>query len=184
MIALGLFAAFAARAAVVYKWTDANGVVHFSDQPEPGAEKVITSSGDATANAATTPAAAAAAAQAAPKPATPKPPKPTVALPYTLIAITSPSAQHTFFNESIGVHLALEPDLQEGQTITWYLNGAALTNQAPDAEQFVLQDIGRGTYTISATVTDPATGQTMSAAPVTFYVQQPSLLSPQHHNNN
>jgi len=28
----------AAHALVVYKWTDAQGVVHFSDQPVPGAE--------------------------------------------------------------------------------------------------------------------------------------------------
>src|ERR1700687_3592675 len=44
-IALGLFAAFAAGAAVVYKWTDADGVVHYSDQAVPGAERVVTSSG-------------------------------------------------------------------------------------------------------------------------------------------
>ncbi|MGP0088234.1 MAG: DUF4124 domain-containing protein, partial [Steroidobacteraceae bacterium] len=42
-LALGLFAAVVAQAAVVYKWTDADGVVHFSDQPEPGAEKIYTS---------------------------------------------------------------------------------------------------------------------------------------------
>src|ERR1700733_1931752 len=35
---------FAAQALVVYKWTDAQGVVHLSDQPVPGAEKVFTSS--------------------------------------------------------------------------------------------------------------------------------------------
>ena len=185
MMALGLFAAFAAQAAVVYKWTDADGVVHFSDQPQPGAEKVITSSGDATTNAATTPAAIAAADQAAPpKPTPPKPPKPTEGLPYTLLSISSPTAEQTFVNEAIGVRLVLEPTLVEGQTITWYLNGAPLTDQSPDAEQFVLQGLGRGAYTLSATITDPATGETMSSAPVTFYVRQPSQLSPQHHSNN
>ena len=34
---------FAAQGRVVYKWIDAEGVVHFSDQPVPGAEKVFTS---------------------------------------------------------------------------------------------------------------------------------------------
>jgi hypothetical protein len=33
------------RAAVVYKWIDADGVVHFSDQPVEGAERIVTSSG-------------------------------------------------------------------------------------------------------------------------------------------
>ena len=39
---LAALAAFAAQAAVIYKWTDADGVVHFSDQPVPGAEKIYT----------------------------------------------------------------------------------------------------------------------------------------------
>ena len=29
---------------MIYKWIDADGVVHFSDQPVPGAEKIVTSS--------------------------------------------------------------------------------------------------------------------------------------------
>src|ERR1700687_1041182 len=33
---------FAVHAAIVYKWTDADGVVHLSDQPVPGAEKIVT----------------------------------------------------------------------------------------------------------------------------------------------
>ena len=41
-IVLGLLTAVAAQSAVIYKWTDANGVVHYSDQPVPGAEKIIT----------------------------------------------------------------------------------------------------------------------------------------------
>ena len=44
-----MVAIFASRipvdAAVIYKWTDADGVVHFSDQAVPGAEKILTSSG-------------------------------------------------------------------------------------------------------------------------------------------
>jgi len=176
LIALGVFAALAAQAAVVYKWTDANGVVHFSDQPEPGAEKVITSSGDPTTNTPTT------STRSTPA-ATPPKPKPTDILPYTLLSITAPTAEQTFVNEPISFHLALEPTLLEGQTITWFLNGAALTDQAQDSEQFVLQNLGRGAYTVSATITDLASGQTMSSAPVTFYVRQPSQLSPQHKNN-
>jgi membrane carboxypeptidase/penicillin-binding protein PbpC len=100
-----------------------------------------------------------------------------------VLSIIAPTPEKTFVNEPISVHLALEPNLLEGQTITWYLNGAPLTDQAPDAEQFTLQELGRGAYTISATITDVATSQTMSSPSVTFYVRQPSQLSPQHHNN-
>ena len=41
-ILLGLLTAVTAQTAVIYKWTDANGVVHYSDQPVPGAERIIT----------------------------------------------------------------------------------------------------------------------------------------------
>ena len=48
-IAYGLLAVFAGclsvQAAVVYKWTDADGVVHFSDQPDPGRRSSLTFSG-------------------------------------------------------------------------------------------------------------------------------------------
>jgi membrane carboxypeptidase/penicillin-binding protein PbpC len=184
MIALGMFASFAGQAAVVYKWTDANGVVHFSDQPEPGAEKVITSSGDPTTNAATTGSGTMGRAAQTTSKSTPPKPKPTDVMPYTLISIVAPTAQQTFVNEPVAFHLVLEPDLLEGQTITWYLNGAPVTDQSPIAEQFVLQNMARGAYTISATITDVASSQTMSSAPVTFYVRQPSELAPQQHRTN
>ena len=62
----------------------------------------------------------------------------------------------------------------------WTLNGAQVQDQAPDAMQFTLTDLARGVYTIEATVTDPGTGESKAAEPVTFNVLRPSLLSPQH----
>src|SRR5277367_4681564 len=44
-IVLAALATFAGQAATVYKWTDSDGVVHYSDQPVPGAEKVYTGTG-------------------------------------------------------------------------------------------------------------------------------------------
>jgi hypothetical protein len=40
--------------------------------------------------------------------------------------------------------------------------------------------LDRGTYTIAATVTDQNTGEAQSSGNVTFFVRQPSALSPQH----
>ena len=48
---LACLATFAGQAAVVYKWTDADGVVHYSDQPVPGAEKIYTASSAAVGSA-------------------------------------------------------------------------------------------------------------------------------------
>jgi hypothetical protein len=74
----------------------------------------------------------------------------------------------------------MTPALGPGQQITWTLNGAQVQNQPPDAQDFTLTDLARGVYTIEATVTDPATGESKSTDPVTFNVMRPSLLSPQH----
>ena len=172
---LGTLAACAAGAAVVYKWVDAEGVTHYSDQAVPGAEKIYTSS---SARSGTVVPLAAAANQA--NQASKKPPA-AGALEFTQFAITSPAADQTFFgDEMVGVHLALAPGLKPNQIITWHLNGRQLDDLGPAATQFSLPHLDRGTYAIAATVTDPATGESTSTDSVTFYVRQPSSLSPQH----
>lgn len=39
ILALSLMAAFAAEAGTVYRWTDAQGRVHFGDEPPPGSNR-------------------------------------------------------------------------------------------------------------------------------------------------
>ena len=164
-------AAFAAQAAAIYKWTDADGVVHFSDQPVPGAEKVSTG---ATNTAVSGPPGTAAA------PATDGQQKST-ALDYSEFSVTAPTPGQTFFgDETISANLTLSPTLKPGQTVTWNLNGAEVADQGPIATAVTLPHLDRGTYAIAATVTDRATGQSRSTDSVTFYVRQPSELAPQH----
>ncbi len=167
-IALPLIAAFAAEAAVVYKWTDSDGVVHYSDQSVPGAERVVTSSSSANGVGGPTSAPAAAAPAKSP-------------LNYQVMTIDSPANEQSFFgNDAVPVHLHLEPALQPDQTITWHLNGKPLEDRAADAVTISLEGLTRGTYAVAATVTDMQSGQSQSTDSVTFYVKQPSLLSPQH----
>ena len=40
MISASLVCAVAAASTTVYKWVDENGVVHYSDQPHPNAQKL------------------------------------------------------------------------------------------------------------------------------------------------
>jgi len=171
---LAALAAFAGQAAVVYRWTDSDGVVHYSDQPVPGAEKIFTSGSP-------TPAGSVPSDRSA-NPGQPGPKKNvSPGINYSQFAITSPTAEQTFFgDEVIGVHLAVEPSLKPDQTITWHLNGRQLDDLGPAATQFSLPHLDRGTYAIAATVTDPTTGESTSTDSVTFYVRQPSSLSPQH----
>jgi hypothetical protein len=170
-LVLGTLAAFAAAAAVVYKWVDPDGVTHYSDQAVPGAEKITTSSSGKSGTVVPLP--------GSPAPAVKKPAAP--GLQFTQFAITSPAADQTFFgDEAVGVNLALAPGLKPNQVITWHLNGKPLTEQPPDATSFVLPVLERGAYAIAATVTDQATGESLSTGSVSFFVRQPSALSPQH----
>jgi hypothetical protein len=43
-----------------------------------------------------------------------------------------------------------------------------------------MKQLARGTYTVAATVSDAVSGESRSSDPVTFYVREPSALSPQH----
>lgn len=163
-------AAFAAQAAVVYKWTDADGVIHYSDQPVPGAEKIYT----ASSTAGSVVRGSAASDSSAPSA------KKTGGLGYTEFAIISPTPEQTFFgDETVAVNLNLEPGLKPEQTITWHLNGKELEDTS---SHFSLPRLDRGAYVIAATITDQASGESRTSDSVTFYVRQPSELSPQHKN--
>jgi len=178
-LALGLVSVLSApllsRAAVVYKWTDADGVVHFSDQPVDGAEKIITSSGS-THGILTGPAPSGAPAQDKPK---------AVTLADTQVSIVSPAREQTFSGaETVTAALSVEPAPKPARpiSITWTLNGAPVSEGA-DAMSFALPPeltTARGGYTLGATLTDTVSGESKSADPVTFNVLRPSTLSPQH----
>jgi hypothetical protein len=157
-----------APAAVVYKWVDADGVVHFSDQPVPGAEKIFTSGGS-TRGILSQPAPSSVGLDR------PKPPSKVI----QHVAITSPAPGQTFTGgQQVSASLSAEPALAPNQTVTWTLNGAPVGEDS-NATELSLPDLARGTYTLGATVSDPS-GQSISADPVTFNVMRPSVMSPQH----
>ena len=172
-IVLGLLTAVTAQSAVIYKWTDANGVVHYSDQPVPGAERIVTAGKSSINTYSAQPGSSPNGQQA-------KPGNGTAAS--AAITISSPQPEQNFFNnEPINVSLS-QTVLQPEQSVSWHLNGRELTDQTPSTTQFVLPNPGRGTFAIAATVTDQSTGEVQTTPSVTFHVHEPSLLSPQHRN--
>jgi Domain of unknown function (DUF4124) len=180
-IVLATLAAFAGQAAVIYKWTDSDGVVHYSDQSVPGAEKIFTTSSSTAGTSGTSGTAGTSGTPSTANAAAPAAKKTVPALTYEQFYITSPAADQTFFgDEVIGVHLALLPSLKPDQSITWHLNGKELSDPGSGATQFILPHLERGTYVIAATITDPASGASVSTDSVNFFVRQPSELSPQH----
>lgn len=170
LLALLLFAAWPTQAAVIYKWTDAQGLVHYADQPVPGAQKILTNTDSMNTMQAQTSAAA---------PASAVTPSPAAVINYSTFSISSPTPEQSFFNEPIAVRLHLEPSLQPAHTLNWYLNGKLLDGHT-DAISFTMAELPRGAYTLVATIADPATAQSVSSGAVTFYAHQPSKLMPHH----
>jgi hypothetical protein len=168
-LAIGLLTAFTVQAAVIYKWVDADGVVHYSDQSSPGAEKIVTAVPNLTAGGAHNGGTPSALPQRSLQ----------GGLNYTEFSIVSPTPEQTFFGDDVvAVRLNLSPALRPNQSITWHLNGKQL-DYPPTALSFALPHLDRGTYALAATITDQQTSESQTSNSVTFFVHQPSALSPQ-----
>src|SRR5216684_7582189 len=106
-----------AFAATVYKWVDENGVVHYSDQPHPNAEKVHVEAAQ-TYKAGAIPAAAQPGAGAAPS-------QPAHA--YQGCAIAQPADEQAFNNvDSLTIIVRTDPALRPGDKVFLVMDGQAL----------------------------------------------------------
>jgi hypothetical protein len=163
LLLLGCTASFAAT---TYRWVDASGVVHYSDQPQPGAEKIDLPTAQ-TYRAPPSPAVPVNAPAAAPPAA------------YRSCRIAQPASEQTLFEqEAVTVSVALDPGRRVGDQVSLTFDGMTLTPISPDSLDFRISPIDRGAHTVSAVVYD-ANGQAVCSVPsVTFYVRQPSVLAP------
>jgi len=170
LVVLGILLA-AAASATTYKWVDRNGVTHYSDRPQPGAEIVELRP-----------------AQTFDAPATATPGLRTTArnqqarttVPYDQLDLWKPANDEVITNtgNTVPVRLRLEPDLQAGHTIWLYLDGKRVDGQPGNALSFDLTDVARGTHTISAVVADVSGSPLIKSQSVTFHLRQPSALAP------
>lgn len=150
-----------AQADTIYKWVDAQGNVHYSDKPQPGAQKLKL------------PAAQTYAAPNIAMPALPPSGNQSPAVPAVKFTLSSPTDQQTFWNvHEITVNAAVSPAFPPGASVTFHLDGQ--TKGPSPSLSATFQDIYRGSHTASATLTLPG-GQEMNAGPVTFYVHQTSI---------
>jgi len=147
-----------------YTWTDEDGIVHYSDRPHPGAEKIELGESSTSRPAPTTSAPARRDAETAPAL------KPN----YTAIEIVTPSAEETLWNiESIlNVDLDLTPPLMPGHQIRVYYDGMPqLVNYA----SFQLEEVYRGVHNLQVEVIDETGRLLIRSRPNRFYVQQNSV---------
>ena len=161
-----------ALAATVYRWVDEDGVVHYSDQPHANAEKLqVHAAQTYQPSALDTAAAAGGGASSAAAPA-----------PYRGCAIMQPQDGQAFANvDSLTVVVQTDPALHQGDRVYVTVDGQALNGGNPTGMQFVLSPVDRGTHTAQAQVKDAGGTVQCQTPPVTFHVQQNSLLNP---NNN
>ena len=159
LLLLCCLAATAVMGDDLYKWVDAQGNVHYSDKPQPGAQKLTLPK----AATYTAPVSADQAAQA------PDQPAPTPAS-ITRFEIVSPQQDETLWNtQNVTVSLAVDPALQSGDTVTITLDG--VTKGPLEGLSAEFTDLDRGAHTITA-VLQTADGVTKTAKQVTFYIQR------------
>jgi hypothetical protein len=158
----------AATAATVYKWVDAQGTTHYSDQPHPDAKEIDVKPVNTVS---TPPVAAPSNTQAnASAPAGPN---------YTCDLIR-PENDEVFLNTStITARLAIQPRLAPGDQIWLAVDGKRVDGQSTSAMEFVVPNIERGTHTLMIAVYDRSGKQQLCTTPtVTFHVRQPSVQAP------
>ena len=170
LVLLGLFAAPIAMAGEAYVWTDDEGVVHYSDRPQPGAKRIEL----AEPNSGRSPAPSS--FEAAPDEGeTAETPEDTGPFQYESFEVASPVAEETLWNieGALNVSLALSPALQPGHQVRVYFDG---TPQIVSGTSFQLQEVWRGVHNLQAEVLDETGKMLIRTRPSRFYVQQSTVF--------
>jgi hypothetical protein len=160
----------------VYRWVDEDGVVHYSDTPRDGAEKVEvrdpqTFSGRAALNATPTARDATPVVESGP------------AVVYRSVRIATPAHDAVAWNTGgeLTVEVAVEPALNvaAGHRVMVYLDGARVAGTPMASTSLKLSGVVRGTYELYATVVDGSGTHLAQSDPITFHVRQTSIQNPQ-----
>lgn len=164
-------AAGSASAATVWRWVDESGVIHYSDRPVEGAERIELSGAQTFRG---TPVDTSMASQPTTADAAQRP-----AVPYRRFEIVSPAQQETLWNigGTLSVSVELDPPLQEGHRLDVYLDGER-RNLGATTTQLTVPEVYRGVHTLQAVIVDERGGEVLRSLAVTFMVQQTSILNP------
>lgn len=166
--AILLIASLLAAPAVLaqaYRWVDEDGIVHYSDRPEKGAEEIELRDANTVSIR----------RYAAPDRATgTDAEEPAEPFRYESLEIVSPVSEETLWNIEgvLSVRLALTPGLQRGHQLRVYFDGQP---QIVTGTSFRLNEVWRGAHNLQAEVIDQ-TGQVLARSePRRFYVQQSTV---------
>ena len=177
LILLFALTASAAHSAPAWRWVDANGQVHYSDTPVPGAKQVDLAGAQTFGTQRQAPAASdRTAGQSTAKPSGP-------AESYRTFTIVSPMQQETLWNVGtvVNVQVQLEPPLQPNHLLDIYVDGQRRNLNSAGTE-LTLQDMYRGVHTIQAVVVDQSGAEVIRSLATTFMIQQSSIQNPNNPN--
>lgn len=154
-----------------YTWVDEDGVVHYSDRPQPGATEIQLPTTRASSQPTRRPAPSsrAAAATRQPEPAEEEQP-----FSYESLTVASPAAEETLWNiESVlNVTLDLRPGLQPGHRVRVFFDGEP---QSVSGLSFQIQEVYRGVHNLQAEILDETGKLMIRSIPNRFYVQQNAI---------
>lgn len=152
----------------MWMWKDANGVVHYSDVPGPGAVPVdiAVSQGQAGASA---PSGSRDEGSSAPA----------ASAGYNSLQIVLPANETSYFDADsvVEVQIAADPFLRPGDSIHLYLDGQRVGNSG-EATSYSLSSIDRGTHTLTAVIFDSQGNEKIRSGPVVFYMKQTTIGAP------
>lgn len=178
-LALGLSVTLAAQAQSIYRTTDEQGNVIFTDDPQRG-EKVELS--PLTVVPGTNGSAGRQGAEGGRVEETGAASPGQPFMPYDSFRIVSPDDGQTFpvgFAGDIPVELEIEPELREDHRVRLLMDGQ-VSQSAMHTDSFMLTNVYRGEHVIQAELLD-ATGEVRHrTSPVTIYVLRASVNLPQN----
>ena len=168
LILISALSATSASSAPAWTWVDANGQIHFSDRPVPGARQVELTGAQGFGSQAS----GRAGARSNPQPGDP-------AALYQSIDIVSPAEQETLWNigATLNVQVRFQPVLQPGHRYDLALDGQR-RNVNTTNMRVALTNVFRGTHTLQVIVLDAAGAELMRSPGRGFIVQQTSALNP------
>jgi hypothetical protein len=180
-------------AATVYRYTDEQGNVVFTDQPRGNSEKIklepltVVPSLEATAPAASSAPSSNDTGQAErssrPRASESRPGEPF--MPYSTFQIASPQDEATLqtgYGGNVQVELDVDPDLRPDHRVRLLVDGE-ISQSAMHTRAFMLTNLDRGEHSLQAELLD-ASGQVRHrSAPVTLYVHRASANSPANPSN-
>lgn len=172
LLILAILAFGVANAAEVYRWTDKDGQVHYSDRPREGAERIQIREPSTFRAPVSTRRRAATVDTETDEP-----------FRYESLEIVSPAQEEVLWNieGQLAVSMRVQPRLQQGHRLQLSLDGQPVEVR-PGRTEAQLSEVPRGVHVLQAEVVDTSDEILIASQPRTFAIQQTSVLNPNNPN--